>query len=286
MDGIRTRPPARYPSLIGRVRRLPIFTLSPPSNIKTRPIPPSFVFSLLSSYTLLSPPISNFLHHWAHSPSAYLSVNVIRSSSLVSPILAYLFPPPSILVVASYTTPLCSIMLSSTKASSTTLATTKFSNSNEQHRQSSSAPNGKLMKPKLPREVVLHHLMAPPPPEDWILFPEEVIITKNSSVRGNRPCKLKRVSRTENSHQPWIRRDRTDMESEGSRVRQDMQSRTETLGVPSKPHGAIAPTWEGKQRVTRNPPELKFPERLPTPDLSDVEEDGFWSCCGSSEESV
>lgn len=170
--------------------------------------------------------------------------------------------------------------------SPTTLASLKLRNDDNHRQQSSLASCGKQIKSKTPREVVLHHPMATPPPEDWILYPDEVIITKHSSVRRRRSCAIK-DQQSEDSRRPWIRRDPIKEKSgETPHVLQDVQSLKKIPSTPSESPDSGAPAWEGNGCGAKRQPKLKFPERLPTPDLSDIEEDGFWSCCGSSESST
>lgn len=169
---------------------------------------------------------------------------------------------------------------------SNTLAPPKLGNSTRNRHQSSLASSEKQIKTKTPREVVLHHPMASPPPEDWILYPDEVIITKHSSVRRRRSCKTK-DPQSEDSHQPWIRRDPIQAKSgHDSQVGKDVQRRKEIPSAPSKSPDSVAPAWEGNRYLAGRQPRPKFPERLPTPDISDIEEADFWSCCGSSESST
>lgn len=170
--------------------------------------------------------------------------------------------------------------------SSTTLAPSKFGASKEHRHQSALASCGKSNKPKTPREVVLHHPMVSLPPEDWILYPDEVIVTKHSSVRRGRSCKIK-DSRSENSRGPSTRVDPNRGKTRKySHVYQDMQLHKEITSAPRKSPNLLAPAREDNKCDAKTQPKPKFPERLPTPDLSDIEEDSFWSCCGSSESSA
>ena len=170
--------------------------------------------------------------------------------------------------------------------SSTTLASLEMRNGINHHQPSSSTPCGKQIKSKIPREVVLHHPIVAPPPEDWLLYPDEVIIIKHSSVRRRRSCAVKGPP-FEDSRRPWIRRDPiTEKSKETSRVHQEVQHREEIPSTPIKSPDSGTPAWARKGGEAKRPPKPKYPERLPTPDLSDVEEDGFWSCCGSSESST
>lgn len=169
---------------------------------------------------------------------------------------------------------------------STTLAPSELRNSDQHRHQSSLTLFGKQAKPKTPREVVLHHPMATPPPEDWILFPDEVIITKHSSVRRRRSSKIKNPQ-PEDSRRPWIRRDPSKEKSaDTSHVHQDAGRFKCIPSTPTKSPDSVAHARESNGCEAKRQPKPKFPDRLPTPDLSDIEEDGFWSCCGSSESST
>ena len=194
--------------------------------------------------------------------------------------------PHSNVLVASCRTRISPIRLSSTKMSSTTLAPSEARDSNEHRYQSPLASSGKSIKRKTPREVVLHHPAAPPPPEDWILYPDDVIITKHSSVRHDRSCKIKEPQST-GSHRPWIRPDQAKENTrDHSHVYQNVQRLKNIPSTPSTSPNSAAPALSSNRGDAKKQPKPKFLERLPTPDLSDIEEDCFWSCCGSSEGST
>lgn len=134
--------------------------------------------------------------------------------------------------------------------------------------------------------VVLHHPLLPPPPEDWVLFPEHIIHTKHSNARDSRARQAKeRLQPAEPSRSSSMRTTPTT-----SRNTSTSFSTKEPRDQSDSPSKLDRPSNVAKSNVAvespRNPPSLKAPQRLQTPDLSDVEEDGFWSCCGSSERSV
>lgn len=139
-------------------------------------------------------------------------------------------------------------------------------------------------KSRLAKDIVIHHQVSPLPPDDWILFPEEVVVTKHSSVRESRNRKI------------------------GPTTQLDQPSESvPTLKVTSKEPGKVALVYletskdDDFARSPKRPlvlansvdkatlidgsmqPRKKLSQRLPTPDISDIDEDGFWSCCGSSE---
>ncbi|MCJ1464116.1 hypothetical protein MMC07_002729 [Pseudocyphellaria aurata] len=170
-----------------------------------------------------------------------------------------------------------------------------FIDAPDQNHQSSiknrtqNANNGKSLK-----AVVLHHPLLSTPPEDWVLFPEQIIRKKHSSVRNFRarqakerlqPAKPSRSSptrTTELSRSISItsRSESTSVSTEEPRDQSDSSSKLDRPRDVAKSNSNVA------IESPREPPKVKAPQRLPTPDISDVEEDGFWSCCGSSERSL
>lgn len=137
------------------------------------------------------------------------------------------------------------------------------------------------------KEVVLHHPMMSPPMEDWILFPDEVIKCKNSSLRNPRnhtasksslrPDKsLECPSSSTQTASTTIKKS-----SSQSLIAHTSQDRSRSLQTSDQP-GFIKKSLDTTTKdIGGKPPKVKAP-RLPTPDLSDVEEDEFWSCCGSA----
>lgn len=144
------------------------------------------------------------------------------------------------------------------------------------------------------KKAVLHHPLTSPPLEDWVLFPDQVIHTKHSTVRDSRarqakerlqPAELSRpssVSTTETNRATSTSSRITSVSSfkEEKRHQSSSSSTLDRPGNIGKSASNVA------KEILRNPPRVKVPQRLPTPDLSDVEEDDFWSCCGSSERSL
>lgn len=179
-----------------------------------------------------------------------------------------------------------SSIASSTIMSSTTLAPPKCRNTTQVRHQSSSASSRASMKRKPQKEVVLHHPTTSPPAEDWVLFPDEVITTKNSSVQSSRCRDPREHAQPRHPRRPSTRLERSEENREkDSRVTQDMEYLKRTLSASRLDYAHVSS--RASERCEAKPPSLaKFPERLPTPDLSDIEEDYYWSCCGSSESSA
>lgn len=150
------------------------------------------------------------------------------------------------------------------------------------HKVQSSSQHQEFGKEKHLREVVLYHSKMPAPPEDWILFPDEVVVTKHSTIRDGRTRNVKGILRPKDSARP-------SMERSSSTCTKTITETKKADSDPSKQQ--IASTKWGSdssaaKNSTRNPPKNKGTERLLTPDLSDLEEADLWSCCGSSEGSV
>lgn len=160
------------------------------------------------------------------------------------------------------------------------LSSTKTINDPGLKKRSSTALTQNSKKVRSLKEVVLHYPTMSPSPEDWVLFPDEIIVTKCSMVRGAQ------VRRAKERSQP---------ESLGLACTKDMTSTKAVTLVTPEPHKdqrssndskkprskSKSPCDAGNDGV-KNSLKTEVPHRLPTPDLSDIDEDGFWSCCGSS----
>lgn len=143
----------------------------------------------------------------------------------------------------------------------------------------------KISKSK--QDVVLHHPETSPPPEDWILFPDEVVVTKHSTVRDVRCRKA-----TQNLQFAAL--------SQPSTLPDEVQTRSKEKCFLNKESRSLSWSADGSKHQldvarlgnellwddARKPSKFNHLTRLPTPELSDVDEDGFWSCCGSSEGST
>lgn len=152
--------------------------------------------------------------------------------------------------------------------------------------------NGKPSK-----AVVLHHPLMSPPPEDWVLFPDQVIHSKHSTVRDSRarPAKKRlhpagQSSRSSSANTTEMSR-ATSTSSRNTSISSCTEEPFDERNSSSKLDRSenITKTIsndEVAEEGPRNPPKVKVPQRLPTPDLSDLDENGFWSCCGSTERNL
>ena len=169
-------------------------------------------------------------------------------------------------MVAFSSTPLLLNMLSSANS---------INPPNSNH-QSSTIPTQKSSNRKPLKEVVLHHPLMPTPLEDWILFPDQLIHTKHSIVRDSRARQAKKRLQPEEPSRP----------SSAYTTATSRATSTSSRNTSDRPGDVAKSTSNVAEESPRNPPRMKTPQRLPTPDLSDVEQDSFWSCCGSSKESL
>lgn len=137
---------------------------------------------------------------------------------------------------------------------------------------------------KYTKKVMIHQSGSPLPPDDFVLFPQDVVKEKHSSVRNARPRKSKSPKSAKVPSSPMPRNHVIEPKAP-TPSRQDA-SRHSGRSFCLEHMSTVNCTVDcanGKPQVqTKMPPKAPSPPRLPTPDLSDLEEDDLWSCCGSS----
>lgn len=137
------------------------------------------------------------------------------------------------------------------------------------------------------KEVVIHQPAPSPPTEDWVLFPEDVVTDKHSSLKESRSRKAKRKGETERpskaSPAPADKMTKAIVNAQ-EYIKSRNQNRDLNKSCSHWPIEASANA--AHRKVPCKPLQIQSPKRLPTPDLSDVEEDDFWSCCATSESSL
>lgn len=154
-------------------------------------------------------------------------------------------------------------------------------------------PSKKAKRSNSSKKVLLHQPLPLLPSDDFVLFPFEVVTEKNSSVRhapsgrsaksaNSSPSRLQALPLPDNHviEHKAAAPVRTDVQRlrkpyRPSKCLYHMSARNCTAACidarsPSPPPANI-----------KVPPKAPSPPRLPTPDLSDVEEDDVWSCCRS-----
>lgn len=138
------------------------------------------------------------------------------------------------------------------------------------------------------QNVIVHNTMTATPTEDWVLYPDNVVAVKNSTVRERRTEKIHMQSHTK----PKLRNKRGSgptmpLTPPGSSPAQSEHERTAekkcaTRSQELHDRPSSGPTASPVVVNRRARTETSYPYRLPTPDISDVDEDEYWACCGES----
>ena len=150
----------------------------------------------------------------------------------------------------------------------------------------SSIQSGKTKKSKHSKEVMIHQSRSPLPPDDFVLFPQDVVKEKHSSIRDAKPRRLTVAKKIKGSSSTMLRHHVIEPKAATPSRREARKpsrrpvclNHMSTVNCTVDCANAKAKPLEG----LKMPPEAPSPPRLPTLDLSDVEEDDLWSCCGSS----
>lgn len=133
--------------------------------------------------------------------------------------------------------------------------------------------------------LLLHHQMPMPLSDDWVLFSQEMTTEKHSSVRRT---KLRANVRSASARrQRVLSPDSPEHETKAATAEMNV---TQRLRKPYRPSTCLnhmsarncTPACSDV-RPPPPPPKAPSPPRLPTPDLSDVEDDDLWTCCRFSE---
>lgn len=152
--------------------------------------------------------------------------------------------------------------------------------------QSTFLTSTKAQRSNSSRKVLLHQPMPSPPPDDWALFPQDIVTEKNSNVRH---APIGRHARSATA----CRQTLPLLDSHVTEPKATTPARTD-VQRPRKPYqpsrclnhmsarnctAACIDTRPPPPMNISMPPKAPSPPRLPTPDLSDIEEDDMWSCC-------
>ncbi|KAI4182908.1 MAG: hypothetical protein LQ346_006452 [Caloplaca aetnensis] len=145
-----------------------------------------------------------------------------------------------------------------------------------------------IPKQQRKQNVVVHNTMTATPAEDWILYPDNVMIVKNSTIRDRTTENTRRQTHAKSTQadgvtvrpmMPPTPPGSSPAQSERERAAQRNGAlRCQDLRDLNDPptSGATSAPAEVSQRPRTD---TSYPYRLPTPDLSDVDEDEFWACC-------
>lgn len=142
----------------------------------------------------------------------------------------------------------------------------------------------KTKKSKHLKKTTIHQSGSSLPPDDFALFPQDVIKEKHSSIRDAKPRKSTETKSAKRSSSPMPRhhviepKTAAPSRQEGRRP----SRRSVCLEHMSTVNCTVDCANAEPLNHLKMPPKAPSPPRLPTPDLSDLEEDDLWSCCGSS----
>ena len=149
--------------------------------------------------------------------------------------------------------------------------------------------NKELRTVRLNQNVVVHNMMTTTPPEDWILYPDDVVVEKHSSTRQRREARdLRSQKCTRNDIRlakalgpimPPTPPENSPTQNERKQAVQSTYRETSGYSAMTDKAFTLAPVGNPSQGSRKGQVQTPYPQRLPTPDLSDVEEDGLWGCC-------
>lgn len=143
----------------------------------------------------------------------------------------------------------------------------------------------KTKKTKHSKKIVIHQSGSPPPPDDFVLFPQEIVKEKHSSLRDAKARKATAVKSAQRSSSPMPRQHRkapihSQRDSRRPSERPVCLTHMSTVNCTINCINANA---NAKPLAhSKVPPKAPSPPRLPTPDLSELDEDDLWSCCEST----
>ncbi|KAL8804686.1 MAG: hypothetical protein Q9200_005713 [Gallowayella weberi] len=157
-------------------------------------------------------------------------------------------------------------------------------NANGSHAQSSTVRQKTTQR----QTVVVHNTMTATATEDWILFGDDTVTVKHSSIRKRKAENIYSVSHVNgNSRKARVTGPTMPPTPPGSSPAVDYSEKKDDRELRSA--GKAFEQTHGRPTLGRLPPhELEDSRnlargsssyRLPTPDLSDVEEDEMWACC-------
>ena len=145
----------------------------------------------------------------------------------------------------------------------------------------------KTKEGKKSKNVTIHQSGSSLPPDDFVLFPQDVVKKKHSTVRDARSRKptIQKAARGSSSPMPRDRATEPQAPVTPTRPRRDVHrspERTKCLIHMSTVNCTVDCANAKPLAQLKIPPRAPSPFRLPTPDVSDLDEDDLWSCCGSS----
>lgn len=137
---------------------------------------------------------------------------------------------------------------------------------------------------KQSKKVMIHQPGSPLPPDDFVLFPQDVVKEKHSSVRDVKPLRPTTPKSAKMSSSPVPRHHMIESEAPTpSRLGPRRPSaRPACLTHMSTVNCTVDCANAKPLAHLKIPPKAPSPSRVPTPDVPELEENDLWSCCGSS----
>lgn len=138
------------------------------------------------------------------------------------------------------------------------------------------------------KKVMIYQSGSPLPPDDFVLFPQEVVKEKHSSVRNAKP---RRPTASKSANRSSSLRPRHHVIDPKAPTPSLCDARRPSEWPVCLNHMSTVNCTVDCVNVDANakplahlemPPKAPSPPRLPTPDVPELEEDDLWSCCGSS----
>ena len=165
-------------------------------------------------------------------------------------------------------------------------STNSIINKNDSIDQTSWIQLVRTNKSKHSRKVAIHQSESPLPPDDFVLFPQHVVKEKHSSIRDAKSRRSTASKSAKGSSSPTLRQHMIDpkkLAPSQRNARRPSQRPLCLTHMSTVNCTADCANADAKPLAyLRTPPKAPSPPRLPTPDVSDLEEDDLWSCCGSS----
>ena len=147
----------------------------------------------------------------------------------------------------------------------------------------------KNKKTKHSKKIVIHQSGSPLPPDDFVLFPQDIVKEKHSNLRDAKARKASAVKTAQRSSSPMSRQHRmaptlSRRDARRPSERQVCLAHMSTVNctVDCITANANANANAKPLAYLKVPPKAPSPPRLPTPDLSELDEDDLWSCCEST----
>ena len=172
----------------------------------------------------------------------------------------------------------------STSSASTMPSTTHTINNKASINQMSMTQLVKTKESKHSKKVMIHQSGSPLLPDDFVLFPQDVVKEKHSSIRDAKTRKPVASKSAKNSSSLMPRHHMIESRAATSPQRESRRPsrRPMCLDHMSRANCTVDCANAKPLAHLQVPPKAPSPPRLPTPDLSDPEGDDLWSCCGSS----